>query len=69
VTEYEIQVAGPVGPVARSGLPAGFTATTVPRTTLITGTVDGPDGLLSVLNLLANQGSTPVDIRMSVAQR
>jgi hypothetical protein len=58
---YEIHVAGPVGPAARSGLP-GFTVTTVPPSTVLVGTAAGPDDLLEVINLLTARSAAPIDI-------
>ena len=59
--DYEIQVAGPVGPLARSFLP-GFTVTTVHPSTVLAGTAAGPEALLQVLNLLTTRGAAPIDI-------
>ena len=61
--EYEIQLAGPIGPVAASCLP-GFTTSTVPPVTVLTGSVTCPDDLLGVLNLLRSHGLVPIDIRI-----
>ena len=66
MSEYEIQLAGPIGPVAASCLP-GFTTSTVPPTTVLTGTVTCPDDLLGVLNLLSSHGLAPIDIRIDPA--
>ena len=63
MSEYEIQVAGPIGPVAASCLP-GFIASTVPQVTVFTGVVMCPDGLLGVLTLLRSHGLVPIDIRI-----
>ena len=41
MSEYEIQVAGPIGPVAASYLP-GFTTNAVPPATVLTGAVTCP---------------------------
>lgn len=59
--DYEIQIAGPIGPVARSFLP-GFTTTTVPPGTVLVGTAASPDELLSVINLLTTHGADPIEI-------
>ena len=67
MTDYEIQVAGPIGPVARSFLP-GFTTTTVPASIVLAGTVASPDELLSVMNLLTTHGGAPIDIRITGAE-
>jgi hypothetical protein len=56
VTDYEIQVAGLVGPVARSCLP-GFTCTLVPRATVLAGTAASTDDLLDVINVLRQHAS------------
>jgi hypothetical protein len=64
VTDYEIQVAGLVGPVARSCLP-GFTCATVPRATVLAGTAASTDDLLRVINLLTAHRLTPFDIRIN----
>jgi hypothetical protein len=61
VTDYEIQVTGPIGPVARSCLP-GFTTRTIPPRTILAGQVAGPDQLLGLINLLIDHGADPVDI-------
>ncbi|HEY5117371.1 MAG TPA: hypothetical protein VIJ00_17755 [Nakamurella sp.] len=63
MSEYEIQLAGPIGPVAASCLP-GFTTVAVPPATVLTGTVTCPDDLLGVLNLLSSHGLAPIDIRI-----
>ena len=61
--EYEIQVAGPIGPVVASALP-GFTATVVPTVTVLGGTVACPDDLSSVVDLLTAHGFAPVELRV-----
>ena len=66
--EYEILVAGPVGPVAASSLP-GFTAVTVPTATLLTGTVPGADDVRAVLDLLRAHGLAAVDVRLEPRDR
>jgi hypothetical protein len=61
--EYEIRVAGPVGPAAASGLP-GFTTSALPRTTVLSGGVTSADDLRRVLDLLLAHGFTPFDIQI-----
>ena len=61
--EYEIQVAGPIGPVVASALP-GFTATVVPTVTVLGGTVACPDELSSVVDLLTAHGFAPIELRV-----
>ena len=62
--EYEILVAGPIGPVVASCLP-GFTTVAVPTATVLTGAVASPDDLLGVINLLTAHGLEPIDIRIN----
>ena len=61
--EYEIQVAGPIGPVVASALPE-FTATVVPTVTVLSGTVACPDELSSVVDLLTAHGFAPIELRV-----
>ena len=61
--EYEIQVAGPIGPVVASALPE-FTATVVPTVTVLGGTVACPDELSSVVDLLTAHGFAPVELHI-----
>ena len=61
--EYEIHVAGPIGPVVASALPE-FTATVVPTVTVLGGTVACPDDLSSVVDLLTAHGFAPVELRV-----
>jgi hypothetical protein len=63
VPEYEIQVAGPIGPVVASALPE-FTATVVPTVTVLSGTVACPDELSSVVDLLTAHGFAPVELHI-----
>jgi len=63
VPEYEIQVAGPIGPVVASALP-GFTAVQVPTLTVLCGTVACPDELRSVVDLLTAHGFAPVELHI-----
>lgn len=65
--DYEIQIAGPIGPVARSFLP-GFTTTTIPPGSVLVGTAASPEELLGVINLLTTHGATPIDIWMAQYQ-
>ena len=62
--EYEIQVAGPIGPVVASSLP-GFTFLKMPTGTILAGTAACPDDLLSVLSLLDGHGLALTDIWIS----
>ena len=59
--DYEIRVAGPIGPVVASSLPAEFKVTAVPRSTMVSGTVTDSAEILIVLNLLNEHGLTPID--------
>ena len=61
--EYEIEVAGPIGPVVASALP-GFTATVVPSVTVLGGTVACSDELRSVVDMLTAHGFAPVELRI-----
>ena len=61
--EYEILVAGPVGPVAASSLP-GFTSVTVPTATLLTGTVANPAELRAILRVLRTHGLAATGLRV-----
>lgn len=61
--EYEILVAGLVGPVAASSL-LGFTAVTVPTATLLTGTVANTDELRAILRVLRAHGLAGADVRV-----
>jgi hypothetical protein len=67
VPEYEIQVAGPIGPVVASSLP-GFSFLTVPPGTILAGTVAGPDELLGVIGLLDGHGLALTDLWLSHGQ-
>ena len=61
--EYEIEVAGPIGPVVASALP-GFTAVEVPTVTVLGGTVACADELRSVVDVLTAHGFAPVELRI-----
>jgi len=63
VPEYEIQVAGPIGPVVASALPE-FTAMVVSTVTVLGGTVACPDELSSVVDLLGAHGFACVELRV-----
>ena len=60
---YEFEITGAIGPLVESCL-AGFSATSEPSRTVLTGTVDGPDSLRRVLDLLAAHGTPAVDVRI-----
>ena len=62
--EYEIEVAGPIGPVVASALP-GFAAVQVPTVTVLCGTVACPDELRSVVDVLTAHGFAPVELRIN----
>ena len=62
--EYEIVVAGPIGPVVASCLP-GFTTVQAPAATVLTGAVSCPDDLLGVINLLTAHGLDPTDLQIT----
>ena len=61
--EYEIQVAGPIGPVVASALP-GFTATVVPTVTVLGGTVACSAELRSIIDQLGAHGFACVELRV-----
>ena len=61
--EYEIEVAGAIGPVVASALPE-FTAVQVPTVTVLGGTVACPDELRSVVDVLTAHGYAPVQLRI-----
>ncbi len=58
--EYEIQVAGPIGPVVASIFPR-FSVIALSVSTVLSGTVADADELLSVMTFLATQGFSPFD--------
>src|SRR5664279_4763661 len=58
---YEFHIAGTIGPVVRSALPE-LTAVVVPRFTVLTGTVPGPQDLQRLLDALE---SPAVDVRLT----
>ena len=59
--DYEIRVAGRIGPAAASRLP-DFTSTAVPVTTILNGMMTDLDVLHRVLDLLTAHGLTPIEI-------
>ena len=59
--DYEIRVAGAIGAVVASSLPAEFKVTAVPTSTVVSGTVTDTAEILTVLNLLDEHGLTPID--------
>ena len=61
--EYEIEVAGPIGPVVASALPE-FTAMVVPTVTVLGGTVACPDELSSIIDLLGAHGFACVELHI-----
>ena len=61
--EYEIQVAGPIGPVVASALPE-FTATVVPTVTVLGGTVACSAELRSIIDLLGAHGFACVELHI-----
>jgi hypothetical protein len=58
--DYQIRVAGPIGPVVGSSLPE-LTISVLPVTTVFTGTVTDTTEILAVLDVLAAHGLTPID--------
>ena len=67
--DYEIRVAGPIGPVVASSLPAEFRVTALPTSTVVSGTVTDTAELLTVLNLLNAHGLTPIDTLITPRDR
>jgi len=61
---YEFEITGTVGPLIASCLP-GFDVVAESAWTVLTGTVDGPDDLRRMLDLLDAQGIPALDIRIS----
>ena len=62
--EYEILVAGPVGPVMVSSLPAAFTAATV-----LAGTAPDAAAVRAGIDLLRAHGLTLTDVRIDPHHR
>lgn len=58
--DYQIRVAGPIGPVVASSLPE-LTISVLPVTTVFTGTVTNATEILAVLDVLDAHGLTPID--------
>ena len=61
---YEFRIAGTIGPVMRSALPE-FSAVVVPRFTVLTGAVPGPQDLQRLLDALDAHASPAVDVRLT----
>jgi hypothetical protein len=61
---YELGITGTIGPLIRSCLP-GFTTVAESPWTVLTGSVDGPDDLRRVLDLLDAHGTPAVDVRIT----
>ena len=61
---YEFRIAGTIGPVMRSALPE-FSAVVVPRFTVLTGAVPGPQDLQRLLDALDAHDSPAVDVRLT----
>ena len=62
--EYEILVAGPVGPVMMTSLPAAFTTATV-----LTGTAPDAAAVRAGIDLLRANGLTLTDVSIDPHQR
>lgn len=62
--DYEIRVAGPIGPVVASIFPR-FSTTAVLVSTVLSGTVADAEELLAVMTFLATQGFSPFDPTMT----
>ena len=58
----EIRVTGPIGPVVASRLP-GFSTTAIPLATLLRGTINSPEELRRILDLLNKRGLAPIDVQ------
>jgi hypothetical protein len=65
---YEIGIAGRIGPLLRSCLPE-LTPTTEGESTVLTGTVHGPEELRHLLDLLDAHGLPPRDVRITYRNR
>jgi hypothetical protein len=61
---YEFEITGTVGPLIASCL-AEFDVVAESVWTVLTGTVDGPDGLRRMLDLLDAHGNPALDIRIT----
>lgn len=62
--EYEIRVAGRIGPAAASDLP-GFDFVAIHTATTLVGTVSCRDDLKGVIDLLTARGFAPIDARIN----
>ena len=60
---YEFGIAGTIGPTIADGLPE-LSIVTAGQWTRLAGTVDGPDDLRRVLDLLSAHGVPAVNIRL-----
>ena len=61
---YEFGIIGTIGPLVRSCL-SGFNTVAESEWTVLTGTVDGPDDLRRVLDLLNAHGAPALDVRIT----
>lgn len=61
---YELGITGTIGPLIRTSLP-GFTTVAETSWTVLTGSVDGPDDLRRVLDLLDAHGTPALDVRIT----
>jgi hypothetical protein len=61
---YEFEITGTIGPLIRSCLPELDTVTES-ASTMLTGTVCGPDELRRVLDLLDAHGAPALDVRIT----
>ena len=66
--EYEILIAGPIGPVAASCLPE-FSSVTGPTATVLAGTVPDPDDVRAVTERLRARGLEPLAVRIGPKRR
>lgn len=61
---YEFHIAGTVGPLARAAIP-GFSTVTVPRYTVLTGTVRCRADLQRLLDALDAHDTPAIDVRVT----
>jgi hypothetical protein len=61
---YEFGITGTIGPLIASCL-SGFSTVAESPWTVLTGTVDGPDDLRRVLDLLDARGTPARDVRIA----
>ena len=61
---YQFEITGTIGPLIRSCLPELDTVTES-ASTVLTGTVGGPDELRRVLDLLDANGTPALDVRIT----